>query len=330
MDYWPGFVDALATLLLLFIFLLSVFMLVQFLLARDLSTRDGAIIELEEQIAELSQFLALEKNTSNILKDQLFALTDELEKKTQEHTDTLFNLKEKNIDSQEQSELTQKLQGKLEQSKSLHLTALKQISLLNQQISALRRQISVLQVALETAEKKDRESRVEIANLGKRLNTALARRVQLLSQYRSDFFGRLREILGEDKNILIQGDRFVFQSEVFFESGSGDISQSATGQLQSIANLILSLEKKIPSDIQWILRIDGHTDTRPISNNVFRSNWELSAQRAISVARALIEQGVSPKRLLAAGFGEYQPLIDENTPAAHSQNRRIEFKLTER
>ena len=204
------------------------------------------------------------------------------------------------------------------------------MELLNQQLAALRQQIGALERALEVSESRDAESQTKIADLGRRLNVALAQRVQELSRYRSDFFGRLREILSDRENIRIVGDRFVFQSEVLFPSGSDVLQEEGTDEMAKLAEAIVALNREIPSDINWIIRVDGHTDNVPISGGRFEDNWELSTERAGAVVKYLISQGVPPERLAATGFGEYQPIDPENTPEARARNRRIEFKLTER
>ncbi|MGE0605082.1 MAG: peptidoglycan -binding protein, partial [Xanthobacteraceae bacterium] len=203
-------------------------------------------------------------------------------------------------------------------------------SLLNQQLAALRRQIAALEAALEASEKKEKESQTKITDLGSRLNVALAQRVQELNRYRSDFFGRLREILGNRPDIRIVGDRFVFQSEVLFDPGSAELKESAEPELDKVAAALTELANKIPKDIPWVIRIDGHTDVRPISNARFPSNWELSSSRAISVVKYLIGKGLSPDRLVAAGFGEFQPIDPASNDDAYRRNRRIELKITER
>jgi chemotaxis protein MotB len=206
-----------------------------------------------------------------------------------------------------------------------------QIEILNQQITALRRQIAAIEEALSASEQKEKESQLRITDLGQRLNVALAQRVQELSRYRSDFFGKLREILGNRPDIRVVGDRFVFQSEVFFDSGAAVLRPEGRAELDQLASALLELEKKIPSGINWVLRVDGHTDTRPLTGtSQFKSNWELSAARAISVVQYLIGKGVPPQRLVAAGFGEFQPIDAGSSEEAFSRNRRIELKLTER
>ena len=160
---------------------------------------------------------------------------------------------------------------------------------------------------------------------------ALAQRVQELSRYRSDFFGKLREILGNRPDIRVVGDRFVFQSEVFFDSGAAVLRPEGRAELDKLAGALLDLEKQIPGEINWVLRVDGHTDIRPLTaTSQFKSNWELSADRAISVVQYLIGKGVSPQHLVAAGFGEFQPIDPGTTDEAFSRNRRIEQKLTEK
>ena len=205
-----------------------------------------------------------------------------------------------------------------------------QVEALNQQIAALRRQLTALEQALEVSETRDKESQTRLAELGQRLNVALAQRVQELSRYRSDFFGRLRTILGNRPDVRIVGDRFVFQSEVFFDASQATLKPEGMAQLDTVANALLELEKQIPTDIAWVMRVDGHTDVRPIATPQFPSNWDLSAARAISVVQYLISKGISPQHLVAAGFGEFQPLDTAANEAAYSRNRRIELKLTDR
>ncbi len=203
--------------------------------------------------------------------------------------------------------------------------------MLNQQIAALRRQLAALEQTLDAAEKKDKDSQSRITELGQRLNLALAERVNELKRYRSDFFGKLREILGNRTDVRVVGDRFVLQSEVFFDTGKADLKPEGRAELDKVADALLELEKQIPTDIAWVLRVDGHTDVRQIAGGgAFKSNWDLSAARAISVVQYLIGKGVSPQRLVAAGFGEFQPIDLGKTEDAYKRNRRIEFKLTER
>jgi chemotaxis protein MotB len=155
--------------------------------------------------------------------------------------------------------------------------------------------------------------------------------VQQLTKYRSDFFGKLREILGNRPDMRIVGDRFVLQSEVFFDTGKAELKPEGRAEMDKVASALTQLEGQIPTDIQWVLRVDGHTDVRPTgTGGQFKSNWDLSAARAIAVVQYLISKGVQPKRLVAAGFGEYQPIDTATSEDAYRKNRRIEFKLTER
>jgi chemotaxis protein MotB len=222
------------------------------------------------------------------------------------------------------------LSSELEAERKLSSQQVSQIALLNQQIAALRRQLAAIEDALEASEKRERESQTKIADLGQRLNVALAQRVQELQRYRSEFFGRLRQILGNQPGIRVVGDRFVFQAEIFFDRGSAALRPEARPELDKLAAALLDLEKQIPPEIPWVLRVDGHTDTRPIATAQFPSNWELSSARAISVVQYLISRGLKPERLVAAGFGEFQPIDPGTTEEAFSRNRRIELKLTER
>jgi chemotaxis protein MotB len=222
------------------------------------------------------------------------------------------------------------LSNQLDDEKRVSARAAAQVELLNQQISALRSQLAALEDALNASESRGKESQEKIADLGQRLNVALAQRVQELSRYRSDFFGRLREILGNRPDIRVVGDRFVFQSEIFFDTGQAVLRPEGKEELDKLGDALLDLEKQIPSEIAWVLRVDGHTDVRPISSSQFPSNWSLSAARAISVVQFLISKGVSPQHLVAAGFGEFQPLDPGQNEEAYRRNRRIELKLTER
>lgn len=330
-DYWPGFVDAMATLLLVFVFLLSVFVLAQFFLSREITGRDTVLTRLNAQIAELTELLALERAEGRDLEETLASLQANLQS-TESERDRLQGLLDSGVgDAGEAQGRLEGLQEELQDEQRVSQRAMAQVELLSQQISALRRQIGALEQALEASESRDRESQTKIADLGRRLNVALAQRVQELSRYRSDFFGRLRQILAGRSDIEIVGDRFVLPASVLFPSGSDQINQSFQSELDKLAEAVLELEQEIPPEINWVIRVDGHTDVRPVSaGGRFRSNWELSAERAISVVRYLIDQGVSPERLVAAGFGEYQPLDPSDNEEAYSRNRRIELKLTER
>jgi chemotaxis protein MotB len=329
-DYWPGFVDALSTLLLAIMFLLSVFVLVQFVLNREINGKDAVLDKLNAQINQLTQLLALEKSNNQDAQDQLANLQASLSAAQAEKSRLQQLLNAGTGAGNAANARISTLSGELDNQKQISQRAMSQVELLNQQIAALRTQIAALEDALDASEKKDKESNTKIADLGKRLNIALARRVQELNRYRSDFFGRLREILADRKNIRIVGDRFVFQSEVLFPSGSDQINEEGQDEMKKLAGAIIQLEKEIPPEIKWVLRVDGHTDDVPLSGNGrFRDNWQLSAARAIAVVKFLIANGVAPDRLVAAGFGQFQPLDPADTPEARAKNRRIELKLTE-
>jgi chemotaxis protein MotB len=329
MNYWPGFVDALSTLILSVIFLLSVFVVVQFFLAQEVSGKDTALQRLNAQIAQLSNLLSLEKAGTIDLEQQLAQLRAGLASAETER-DRLKGVADAASGTAAAQGQVKQLSSELDTQKSLSARALAQVEALNQQIAALRRQLSALEAALDVSGQREKESQTRLTELGQRLNVALAQRVQELSRYRSDFFGRLRQILGNRQDVRIVGDRFVFQSEVFFDASQAALKPEGMSELDTVANALLDLEKQIPSDIAWVMRVDGHTDVRPIFTAQFRSNWELSAARAISVVQYLISRGVSPQHLVAAGFGEFQPLDTAPTEAAFSRNRRIELKLTER
>jgi len=330
-DYWPGFVDALSTLLLAIMFLLSVFVLAQFLLSQEISGKDAVLSRLNSQINELTQLLALERSNAQDQEDQLLDLQASLNAAESDRS-RLEQLLSRGAGADEAaSARITGLTGELADQQQISQRALSQVELLNQQIAALRSQIGALESALEVSESRDRESNAKIADLGRRLNVALAQRVQELNRYRSDFFGRLREILSDRENIRIVGDRFVFQSEVLFPSGSEVINDAGREEMRKLAGAILELQREIPPEINWVLRVDGHTDNIPLSGTGrYRDNWELSSARATSVVKFLIANGVPANRLVAAGFGEFQPLDEADTPEARNRNRRIELKLTER
>jgi chemotaxis protein MotB len=329
MNYWPGFVDALSTLILSIIFLLTVFMVAQFFLSQELSGKDTALQRLNAQISRLSELLSLEHTGKVNLEDEIAQLRSSLTAAEGER-DRLQGVVNASKGAGD-GDAAGKLTSQLDVEQQATARALAQVEILNQQIAALRRQLGALEEALGASEKKDQDQQARIADLGQRLNLALAQRVQELSRYRSDFFGKLREILGNRPDIRVVGDRFVFQSEVFFDSGAATLRPEGRAELDQLAAALLDLDKQIPSDINWVLRVDGHTDIRPLSaTSPFKSNWDLSAARAISVVQYLITKGVSPQRLVAAGFGEFQPIDTGTTDEAFSHNRRIELKLTER
>jgi chemotaxis protein MotB len=329
-EFWPGYVDVLSSLLLVVTFLMSIFMLAQYFASQEASGKDTALKQLTLQISELTNLLSLEKGKSKSTADDLAAMQA-----------TLSSLREENaklsgtaLSGDEAAKAAEArisgLSTDLENQKKVSDEALAKVDILNQQLLSLRRQIAALNDALQASEKKDVESQTRIKDLGSRLNAALARQVQELQRYRSDFFGRLRELLKNRKDIRVVGDRFVFESEVLFPSGSNQLTPEGLAAMDQLATAIIALENEIPKEIDWALQVDGHTDIRPIASSTFPSNWELSTARAISVVRYLVSRGVSPQRLGAAGYGEFRPLEQGIDEASLRRNRRIELKLTNR
>ncbi|MGC1777108.1 MAG: peptidoglycan -binding protein [Xanthobacteraceae bacterium] len=371
MNYWPGFVDALSTLILSIIFLLSVFVVVQFYLQQEVQGQNTALKKLNAQVGQLSDLLSMANGSNADLQKQLAGLQATLGT-TQSDRDKYKGLyagasadaaaaaterdkykglyqgaaadaataatdrdKYKGLYENAEAGATAAqskvgdLSGQLTGEKAISAKALAEVDTLNAQIAALRQQLTAISSALDISEKKDQESQQRISDLGQKLNLALAKDVQELSAYRSDFFGKLRQILGNRPDIRIVGDRFVLQSEVFFDSGSANLKPEGSAELDKVATAVIALEGQIPPDIPWVLRVDGHTDVRPVLGQ-FKSNWDLSAARAIAVVKYLVTKGVQPNRLVAAGFGEFQPIDTGTTEDAFRRNRRIEFKLTER
>jgi chemotaxis protein MotB len=333
LNYWPGFVDALSTLVLGIIFLLTIFVVVQFFLSQEVSGKDTALAQLNAKLARLSDELSLEKSGKVTLEDEIARMRASLAGAEGER-DRLKDASQAAGAGAGAAAAAQAKVGELstalDTQKQLSARALAQVEILNQQIDALRRQLTAIQAVLDTSEKKSQESQEKIADLGQRLNVALAQRVQELSRYRSDFFGRLRAILGDRPDIRVVGDRFVFQSEVFFDAGQAVLRPEGRLEIDKLAGALSDLERQIPTDIAWVLRVDGHTDVRPIASSQYPSNWALSSARAISVVQYLIARGISPQHLVAAGFGEFQPLDTDKSEDAYRKNRRIELKLTER
>ena len=418
---WPGFVDGLATLLMVIIFVLMVFFLIQINLAQRVSGQDATLQQLRGEIASLAELLNIEKaETSRLsatilqlelqlddafkeknelssriaslsasldttrqekasLEDTLRALTEkskgiederdrltlalealtaraeEAEKSRDELTASLSEairraeLAEKSRDEavsqlDEQALVMAAIEAKLEElrlknaereaqlgEKDKEITATRQeIQILTQSVNALKTKLGQLQALLDEKEEEAREAKEVSVNLTKQLNNALSSKVAELQRFRSEFFGRLREVLKDRSDIRIVGDRFVFQSEVLFELGSADIGDQGEKQLMDLSNALREISNAIPTDIDWVLQVTGHTDNLPISTPRFRDNWDLSTERALSVVRYLILAGMEPERLSASGFGEFQPIDKADTAEARAKNRRIELKLTHR
>ncbi|PHS23126.1 MAG: hypothetical protein COA84_11565 [Robiginitomaculum sp.] len=321
-DYWPGFVDALATLLLVVVFLLSLFIAAQFTLGRALSNRDAELARLNTRLTDLADMLALEKDTRKSREERITLLRATLDQKNAE----LVGLKE-SLASTEATSLG--MQTALDEEKEISQKARDEIVILSAQIAALSKQLAQLNAALEAAEQKDKKQKTQIVNLGKRLNAALAQKVSELARYKSEFFGRLLEVLGDREGIHVVGDRFVFETDILFASGSAELNPDGRESLAQIAAAIIDVADEIPADIDWVIRVDGHTDSIPIRSG-YASNWELSAARAISVVKFFVRAGVPPKRLVAAGFGEFHPIDRGRSAEALARNRRIELKMDSR
>jgi chemotaxis protein MotB len=329
-NYWPGFVDALTSLLLVFVFLLSLFMLAQSFLGQEIKGKDSVLTKLNSQISELTDLLQLERSKSSDLETNISSLTATLASTKSDRDAIASQLAGIGAGTSDKDAQIAGLNSQLASEKELSDQAKSQLSLLNQQLAALRTQIGALEEALQASETRDTQSRTSIADLGRRLNLALAQRVQDLSRYRSDFFGKLRQILEGRADVRVVGDRFVFQSEVLFAAGQADVSDEGKTELAQLATALIQLEKEIPPDINWVLRIDGHTDKRPIHSEQFPSNWELSTARAVAIVKTLVVQGIPAQHLSANGFGQFQPIDATDSESAYAKNRRIEIQLTNR
>ncbi|ACL73341.1 peptidoglycan -binding protein [Thioalkalivibrio sulfidiphilus] len=411
-DIWPGFVDVLATVVLVFVFLLMLFVVSQFYLSDVLFERHRALETLQTRVTELAETLSMREAEAEDLRERVQALSGRLQvtlaereqlqqsvdqsqaelrqqaetleahllqiASLQEDIDALRRLRE-DLESQvgrlaseleesqasagqlrdrsralearlaETQETTLLAQREIEareiriqdlaagieerdralvEERSLTADAQARVDALRRQMQDLEQQLARLNETLRAREETIEAQQVEIADLGERLNLALAEEVRELSRYRSEFFGRLREVLSDVEDIQIVGDRFRFQSELFFETASADIGPEGRERLDRVARTIREIDARIPGDIGWVLMVEGHTDRRPIRTEQFPSNWELSSARAQSIVNYLISRGVAPRRLAAAGFGEYHPLDAGSTEAAFSRNRRIEMRLS--
>ena len=397
---WPGFVDALATLLMVIIFVLMVFVLIQVNLAYRVSGQDATLGEMRQQLVSLTELLNLERKASSDLAADLAQISRELEITTTERDDILAQLANATdalaTSTAENAVLSEKQEATLAALEAVRLRLDKRLAALSaaeqnlaeantklaasetslastesslaaaleklaqtQQESdeankeadslaaenaasraeilqmtkattALRQRIEELTTLLGDLEAQATRDKVAIASLGKSLNNALANKVQELQRFRSEFFGRLREVLSGRDEVQIVGDRFVFQSEVLFDQGQANIGNGGEEQLQKLALTLADIATKIPDDINWVLQVEGHTDDIPIRAGRFADNWDLSTERALSVVRFLASQGVPANRLAATGYGEFQPLDPGDTDDARRRNRRIELKITQR
>jgi chemotaxis protein MotB len=329
-EFWPAYVDVLSTLLLVLTLLMSIFMVSQYFATQESAGKDTALQRLTRQISELTNLLSLEKGKSRTAADELASLQSTLADLKAEHSKLSGFALSGDEKAKAAEGKIQSLTADLDAQKQISNEALAKVDLLNQQMLALRRQLAALNEALEASEKKDKDSQDRIKDLGQRLNAALARQVQELQRYRSDFFGRLRELLKNRKDIRVVGDRFVFESEVLFPSGSATLTPEGLAAMDQLAIAIADLAKTIPAEIGWALQVDGHTDIRPIASAQFPSNWELSTARAVAVVKYLATRGVPAGHLVAAGHGEFQPLEQGVDEESLRKNRRIELKLTNR
>ena len=299
-------------------------------LNRDIVALRKVREDLEKRVADMASTLAERNRTVTALRNRAAELEARLSTERERTALAQKEVEEKTLTVRELSAQTRRIGEELTDEQQENLRARREIELLNRNLAVLRQQLARLNAALEASEAKASEQEIKIVSLGKRLNEALASKVAELARYRSEFFGRLREVLGAHREIRIEGDRFVFQSEVLFSSGSADLNPGGRQQIDRLGDTLIEISRRIPKDLNWVLRVDGHTDRIPIKTPLFASNWELSAARAISVVKQLLEKGIPATRLVAAGFGQFQPLDDGETVEAFRRNRRIEFKLTQR
>jgi len=308
------------------IFILLVFTVGQFYLSDALSGRDQALKELQQKISALADQLALEKQSSETLRGNAATLAAQL-KAAQDERDALA-AKANAVGPL--SDQAKDLQNKLAAEQQTSQAARAQVELLTAQIAALKDQLAKVAAALDVSNNTVKEQQGQLVELGRKLNLALATKVEELAKYRSEFFGKLKEILGDRPDIRVVGDRFVFQAEVLFAPGKADLAPGAKQQLAPVFAALKQISAQIPPDLNWVLQIDGHTDHRPIHSDEFASNWELSTARAISVVRYAIDQGIPANRLAATGFADNQPIDTGSSDDAYQHNRRIELKLTQR
>ena len=366
LDYtWPGFVDALSSLLMVIIFVLMIFVISQFFISQKMSGQDEALVNLKNNLNELSELLSLERGTTTELTAQLSVLEEKIglfkedllkeRKLTKQYQEELRGTK--NLIALNESEINKlktTLKEKINDTKQLRIDVLNlenEVSKRNNEIKnkdqilkankdevnqliattfSLKNKLIQLQTLLSAYKAKDKKENVKTLNLGKDVNSALARRVEELEKFKSDFFGRVSELIKGRKEIRVVGDRFVFQSEVLFSLGSDELGVKGQIEIRKLATTLMEIEKSLPTDIDWILQIEGHTDNLPVKKGqTYRDNWELSTKRALSVLRFLIKQGIEPSRLSALGYGSFQPIDKNNTKSARIKNRRIEMKITQ-
>ncbi len=329
-NVWPGYVDALSALLMLVIFMLLVYVVSQLYLSQTLSDRDTQLARLNAQLNELSEMLGLEESRSEALEAQLTSVQDRNNSLVDQLESTRERLMQQTTIADAQSERLAGMEESIDEKDEMSASQQAMILRLSNQIASLREQLRQIASALELQEQMTAEKEQELEQVSRRLNTLLAERVSQLEQYQSEFFARLRDILAGNENVRIVGDRFLLPSELLFASASAELGEEGRQELDKLADLLLDVAERIPEDVDWILRIDGHTDILPINTPRFPSNWELSTARAVAVVRYLADQGVPERRMAAAGFGEFFPVAEGTSPEALQRNRRIELKLTDR
>ncbi|WP_032112718.1 peptidoglycan -binding protein [Candidatus Paracaedibacter symbiosus] len=325
LDIWPGFVDAISTLLLVIIFVLMAFVLAQFYLTDALSDKDQALSQLNKQLDQLEISLASEQTQKQLSEQEITTLREALDKFSQ-----TFKLSEEQL-AATKAELLSHQQEKT--------TLQEKAQTLQQQLAALEEKIKHLTASLGVETTKSSEKEAKLADLSAQLDKLIMQNTALtdenkkfkggIGDYASEFFAKLKQAIGNRADIRVVGDRFVFQSEVLFEVASADLGEDGKKQLAPLVKTLKEITETIPQNINWILRVDGHTDNLPIHTK-FPSNWELSSARAISVVKYLIAEGIPSSRLVAAGFGEFQPLEESADAKSLAKNRRIEFKLDQR
>ena len=342
-NIWPGFVDAISTLLLVFVFLLVVLMISENFLTQSLTGKNTALNNLREKLQSLELNIKDSSEKNKNLSNLLFELNKELDKLKLDKQDVELSLKEENIKNKNLTlnitDLENKIIKLVDQLGLEKLNTTKQKTInsdlnltikdLNKNIILLNNELQAVQRSLEQTDKDNKEKDLEISNLGSKLNEALKEKVGELEGYRSEFFGKLKKIIGEEKEINIVGDRFVLQSEVFFQSGSAKIGNDGIQKVEDITEILISITNKIPKNINWLIQVEGHTDNIPISTEQYPSNWELSTARAIAVAKIMMKNGVPSDKINVAGYGEHKPLLENNNSINREKNRRIELKLTQ-
>ena len=330
LDIWPGYVDALSTMLMMVALVLVIMMAAQFALSNALNTREAQMSELALSLQKLNDALNMEKSQSESLRGQKSQLEARVKQAESDAAQARNRLTES--EGKLAGLVGERDSAKREMERAFQETTTLKVQLTDmvRQIEELNKKLSLLTADLQSAKSSISEKEITIKDLDAKLKRKMLEKVEELSEYRSEFFGRLKKALGNRPDIKVVGDRFVFQSEVFFQTASADLQESGKEQLSKLADTLKELAKTIPKDINWVLNVVGHTDKRPINMPQFRSNWELSSARAISVVKFLVEQGIPAERLSATGYGEYQPIDSGTSEEALSRNRRIELKFTPR